>query len=115
MRKGLLIGIVLLGAVLIWIGPYAGHSNRIARERIEVACRDFKPGQAYDFRAIEARARREEFRIVVSDAGMAQGRPVPAEIWIGTSSMTAKWWCVVQHAEGKVLSARVRGGGSIVD
>jgi hypothetical protein len=94
------IGIVLIGALVGWIG-WKGH---VARERAEQLCDAFPAGT--DAHSFDQRA---------GELGLRSMPPMPSpehpdEIDVRAAYdgvMLARWFCTIEVASGKVVTAKV--------
>jgi hypothetical protein len=100
---------VLLLAFLAYLGPYAWYSNKVTREAIEQFCADQKPGAALDAKAIETRAAARGYQFLSRPAEKAGSLVREAEVSVHARSSNGRWWCAIEHRDGRILSVKVRG------
>lgn len=93
------IGIVLLGAVVGWIG----WKGRSARDRTEQLCAAFPAGT--DAQSFYQRAGELGLRSMASMPSPEQPEIVVQSAYDGV--MLARWFCTIEIANGKVLTAKV--------
>ncbi len=100
---------MLLLAFLAYLGPYAWYSNKVTREAVEQFCADLKPGAPVDLKAIEARAAAGSYRFTSTPVEKIGGVDRPAVVRVYANSANGRWWCAIEHRDGKILSVSVRG------
>lgn len=76
-----------------------------AKRQAEAVCAEAVVGGPVE--GLEAKARARGLIVWSSPAGTVLGRPQPASIMAWEGFVFARWFCTIEHADGKVLSKRM--------